>query len=184
MTTATRPLTVPAHGLTHTAGNLVATLLPMAQTGYRIQARVGGEHRPELCSTHAFETHALAAWAALVEQHPASPAPVVPVPGNVGTITAVSDPSHRVLMLAAGSADGHVDQGGQPGQATRTQLRSLAKKGYVSLVFEAGRRDARKVITGAVITSEGRRRLAQLDAADVEAARIAAAVTGRVAVAA
>lgn len=179
MTQTTTAKQIPAQGLTHTAGDVELTVIPTAQAGYRIQGRRNGVHAPDLCSAHTFETHALTAWNALVAQCPApvEPAPVVAIPGNVGTHMRVSDPSHVVLMLAATDPDGIVRQGGNLGQATRTQLRSLAGKGYLELILEI-RTDARKVPVAGRITNAGRRRLAELTAADRHAAGIAAAVAG------
>lgn len=175
-TTTAQPLTIPAAGLEHRSGNVVITATPTAQAGYRVQVRIAGIFNADLSSGHTYQTDALRAFVALVEQYPATlePAPaVVAIPGNVGQHMRVSDPSHVVLALAATAPNGIVEQGGKLGQATRTQLRSLAKKGYLELIYEV-RTDARKVPVGGRITALGRKRLAELTQADRDAAEHAA----------
>lgn len=164
-TTATRIYTIPATGLEHRSGNVVITATPTAQSGYRIQVRIGGVFNAELSSAHTFQTDALRVWDALVAQYPApaEPAPVVAIPGNVGTTMRVSDPSHIALAVAATSPDCTIQRGGKFGQATDTQIRSLHKKGFMDPIIKPG---TRFTITGGVITSAGRTRLAQLTAAD------------------
>lgn len=177
-TTTAQPLTIPAAGLEHRSGDLVATVAPHPQAGYRLQVRIAGVFNAELSSGHVHQHDALRAWDALVAQYPATaePAPVIAIPGNVGTHMRVSDPGHVVLAIAATAADGIVEQGGHLGQATRPQLRSLTAKGYLTLIYQTGRRDARQVIVAGRITDKGRARLAELTAADRETARIAAAI--------
>ncbi|GAA2623908.1 hypothetical protein GCM10010399_64030 [Dactylosporangium fulvum] len=191
--TMTAPITIPAEGLVHTAGDVELTVRPHPVAGYLIQGRRNGVIARDLCSQHNTEWAARIAWAKLLEQYPATPAPVdpapaapaipaqrpapAPIPGNATGHLRVSDPSHTVLALAATDPDGIVRQGGGLGHATRTQLRSLAKKGYLELIYEK-RTDARKVPEAGRITAKGRARLAELTAADAHNARIAAAVAG------
>lgn len=173
-TTIAQPLTIPAQGLRAELGNVVITALYINGAGYKVMARRDGN--VIVSQLHTFETDALAAVHTLIAEHapaPVEPAverPTVAIPGNVGTRMRVSDPAHFVLAVAATNPNGIVEQGGKLGQATRPQLRSLANKGYLELIHETGRRDARKVIVAGRITSRGRRRLAELTAADRELA--------------
>jgi hypothetical protein len=182
MTQTTIATQIPAEGLTHTAGDVVLTVNPHSHVGYLIQGRRNGVIDPALCSQHNNSWAAGQAWTRLIAEHaaPAEPAPVAAIPGNVGRQMRISDPSHIVLAVAATAADGIVHQGGNLGQATRTQLRSLTKKGYLTLIYEA-RTDARLVPIGGRITTQGRRRLAELTAADLDlaayTARLQAALT-------
>lgn len=168
---ADQGLTIPAEGLTHTAGDVKLRVMPTAQCGYQIQGRRNGVHAPELSSTHTFETQALTAWADLIAQHPAQDAPKL-APAAKGTQTQVSDPGHTALAVA--ELNGFIARGGQPGQASVTLINSLAKRGYLKRTTEM--QGLRQVVTGATITHAGRIRLGQLTAEDREAARIAAAV--------
>lgn len=174
--TATIACTLPAEGLRHEAGALVATVAPHPQAGYRLQVRIAGVFSAELSSGHVFESQARAAWNALVAQYPAAPEPAAPTNplGAVakGTATTVSDPQHTALVVA--EMVGRVERGGHVGQASVKTLTALAKRGYLQLTYETGRRDARKVVTGGTLTGPGRIRLAQLTAAEREAAEFAA----------
>jgi hypothetical protein len=60
----------PAAGLEHRSGNLVATVTPTAQAGYRIQVRIGGVFN-DLAFGHVYEYNALRAWNTLVAQRAA-----------------------------------------------------------------------------------------------------------------
>lgn len=169
MTTTTAPLTIPATGLIHNAGDVIITVLPTAQCGYQLQVRVAGAfHHGE---HHVFETHALTAWAALVAKYPAPPVQRL-APAAKGTATKVSDPQHTALVVAA--MVGRVERGGQVGQASVKTLAALARRGYLALTYETGRRDARKVVTGGVLTGPGRIRLGQLTSTEREAAEFTA----------
>ncbi|GGM52452.1 hypothetical protein ACFFX1_55565 [Dactylosporangium sucinum] len=177
--TTTAPLSIPAEGLRHEAGDLVATVIPTPQAGYRIQVRVGGDFNADLSSGHTFEVQALRAWAALIAQFPAAPVDPAPAasavrlgPAAKGTQTKVSDPGHTALAVA--ELTGSVARGGHAGQASIKVLTALAKRGYLQLTYQAGRRDARKVVTGGVLTNAGRIRLAQLTTDEREAAEHAA----------
>lgn len=166
---------IPATGYrAELADGTVITALYLSGAGYKLQARRNGQLIAS--QLHTFETDALRVIAALIAEHtPATPepAPAAAIPGNIGTTIRVSDPAHTILAVAAMAHDGIVEQGGKPGQATRTQLRSLAKKGYLELIYET-RTDARLVPIGGRITAQGRRRLAELTAADRENAERAA----------
>ncbi len=184
-TTATAKLRfIPAEGITRVVGNVEIRSHFVNGAGWTVQIRRAGAF--ESAQMHRHEHLAVDAINALVEQYeaetaeveaPAAPvAEVKPIAGNHGTTMRVSDPSHTVLALAATNPAGIVEQGGNLGQATRPQIRSLAKKGYLTEIYETGRSDARKVIVAGRITAKGRRRLAELTAADTEAARINAAI--------
>ncbi|GAA0719282.1 hypothetical protein Drose_05615 [Dactylosporangium roseum] len=192
--TATAPLTIPAEGLVHTNGDVVLAVRPHPVAGFRIEARRNDFIAPELCSTHTFEVDARRVWAALLEQYPASPAPeptpaapAIPAqrlaPVAKGRQTKVSDPGHTALAVA--EMYGRVERGGKAGQASVKVLTALAKRGYLALTYQTGRRDARRVVTGGTITGPGRTRLNQLTAAEREvaehAARLATALTINVA---
>jgi hypothetical protein len=69
---------------------------------------------------------------------------------------------------------GRVGRGGKPGQASVKTLTALARRGYLDLTYQNGRRDACKVVTGGTLAGPGRTRLAQLTAAEREAAEFAA----------
>jgi hypothetical protein len=172
-TTTAQPPTIPAAGLEHRSGNLVATVTPHPQAGYRIQVRIAGVFNAELSSGHVYEYDALRAWNTLVAQYPApvEPAPAL-APAAKGTQTAVSDPGHTALVVAA--MNGRVERGGKEGQVGVKTLTAMAKRGYLQLTYETGRRDARKVVTGGTLTGPGRIRLAQLTCAEREAAEFAA----------
>lgn len=178
-TTAAKVYAIPAQGLRHEAGDLVLTVTPTPQAGYRIHARRNGATDPALCSGHTFEVNALRVWNALVAEHapaPIEPTPAAPVaklaPVAKGTATKVSDPQHTALVVA--EINGRVERGGKVGQASVKVLTALAKRGYLTLAYEQGRRDARRVVTGGVITPAGCIRLAQLTDAEREAAEHAA----------
>lgn len=95
-------------------------------------------------------------------------------PAAKGTQTKVSNPATAVLAVAA--ANGLVERGGQPGQASVAQLNGLARRGYLTLVYEAGRSDLRRVVVAGRITNAGRTRLVELVAAERAAAEHAAAL--------
>lgn len=180
MTQTTQPLTIPAEGLRHEARDVVITAIPTAQAGYRIQVRVGGVFNAELSSGHVFETNALTEWHRLVAQHPAATITTAPTlaPAAKGVQTKVSDPGHTALVIA--EMNGLVERGGKPGQYSVRVLTALAKRRYLTLTYETGRRDARKVVIGGTISASGRVRLGQLTAAERAAAdfdaRLAAAL--------
>jgi hypothetical protein len=164
-TTSASITTIPAAGLVDTAGNVVITALYVSGAGYKVMARRGGN----LIASHlrTFETDALRLIEELKAEHApatAEPAPVRLAPAAKGTQTEVTDPQHTALAVA--SVAGRVERGGKVGQASVRTLTALAKRGLLTLTYEQGRPDARKVVTGGVITSPGRTRLAQLTAAD------------------
>jgi hypothetical protein len=92
-----------------------------------------------------------------------------------GTQLAVSDPQH--LALTAGAlASGYVNRGGRPGDASITTLYAMAKRHFVTLVHES---DGRRLsVVGARLTPLGYRRLAELDEAASQAARLARIIAG------
>jgi len=183
-TTATAKLRfIPETGSARTVVNgTEISVMWMNGAGWKVQARKDGltvhstlvqhEHK----AVEAFNALVAEAETAEVEQPAAQPAEVKPIPGNVGRTMRVSDPAHTVLALAVTDPDGIVRQGGGLGYATRTQIRSLAKRGYLTEIYETGRNDARLVIAAGRITDKGRRRLAEITKADAEAARIADAI--------
>lgn len=189
-TTATRIYTIPNTGLATTVGDVTIEVRPHSHAGYLVQARRNGTHAPDLCSRRTFETDAIRAYQAViakveaeqataeVEAPAGQPAKVEAIPGNVGTLQRVSDPSHTVLALAATAHDEIVRQGGGLGYATRPQIRGLARKGYLTEIYEKDRSDARKVIEAGRITAKGLARLAELTKADAERARLDAAIAG------
>jgi hypothetical protein len=73
---------------------------------------------------------------------------------NRGQSTAAptTDQMDRVLTTAA-NTDGRIVRGGQPGQATSTQLIALRKRGLVELVY--GKRRNQRVITEGRLTVKG-----------------------------
>lgn len=175
MTNAAHTHSIPAEGLRHEAGDTVWTLTTVGCGGYSLNIRTNGAKTGG--DWYQFSTNALNAWNAIVDANPAAvePAPVrtLPAPAK-GTQTKVSDPAHTILAVAATA--GFVRRGGQPGQGDVRLLTSLAKRGYLTLAYETGRSDLRKVVVGATITRAGRIRLAELTAADREAAERAAAI--------
>jgi hypothetical protein len=179
-TTTAQPLTIPATGLVHTAGDVTIRAYYVNAAGYKVEARRDGQLIAS--QLHTFETDALQAVAALIAEHTpaaAEPTTVKLAPVAKGTATKVSDPQHTALGVAA--INGRVERGGKPGQYSVKVLTALAKRGLLDLTYQTGRRDARKVVTGGTLTGAGRIRLAQLtaderDAAE-QAARLAAALT-------
>jgi plastocyanin len=188
--TANRIYSVPNAGLVHVIGEVEITLNPHTYAGFLLRGSRNGVHAPDLCGQFNHSDDAIRAFTAAIArveaeqveaaaEKPAkveAPATVHAIPGNVGTMQRVSDPAHTVLALAATHPAGIVEQGGKLGQATRTQIRSLARKGYLVEIYEQGRNDARKVIEAGRITAKGRKRLAELTAADSDAARLNAAL--------
>lgn len=65
--------TIPASGLTHTAGDLVIRLFQTPQAGIVIQARQSGAFLSELASRHNFAGDALSRFDDLVQQYPGNP---------------------------------------------------------------------------------------------------------------
>lgn len=172
---ATQIRSIPAEGLVHLAGDVEIRALQTPQAGCLVQVRINGTIARDQCSAHNLQSAAIAEYNRLVALHPAEVAPVVRLqPAAKGTQTKVSDPAHTLLAVAA--LNGSVERGGQPGQGTVTQLTSLAKRGYLTLTYQTGRHDLRKVVVGATITRAGRIRLAELTEADREAAERAAAI--------
>jgi hypothetical protein len=176
MTNAAHTHSIPAEGLRHEAGDTVWTLNTVGCGGYSLNIRTNGAKTGG--DWFQFSTNALNAWNAIADANPVEvvePAPVrtLPAPAK-GTATKVSDPAHTILAVAA--LNGFVQRGGQPGQGDVRLLTSLAKRGYLALQYETGRSDLRKVVVGATITRAGRVRLAELTAADREAAERAAAI--------
>jgi hypothetical protein len=180
-TTTTAPITtIPAAGLVHTAGDVEIRAMYVNGAGYKIMARRDGDLIAS--QLHTFETEALAAIGNLIAEHTPARAESTPVrlaPAAKGTATKVSDPQHTALAVAAFC--GSVQRGGHEGQASVKTLTAMARRGYLQLTYQTGRRDARKVVTGGTITGPGRTRLAELTAADRElaayTARLQAALT-------
>lgn len=172
---AEKPLTIPAEGLTVRVGDAEVRAFYVNAAGYKVQVRINGAHRPELGGLYTFDTDAVSAFNALVAhlETPAGVAPVVKL-GAVakGTATKVSDPGHTALAIA--HLNGRVERGGKPGQYNVRVLTALAKRGLLKLTYEEGRSDARKVVTGGVLTGAGRVRLDQLTQDEREAAEYAA----------
>lgn len=163
---AAAPL-APSEIRTHLVGDREISVMHVGAGGCTVQVRDAG--RATSSKWFQFESQAVRHYAELVEANPVPvEAPVKLAPAAKGTATKVSDPQHTVLAIAA--LTGTVHQGGQPGQATVAQLRSLARRGYMELIHEIGRTDLRQVVTGGHITHAGRTRLAELTAADTEAA--------------
>lgn len=182
-TTTAQLLAIPAAGLEHRNGDVVLTVHPHPQVGFLIRGRRNGAHAPELCSRHDFEYDAIRAWKRLVAEHTPAQAETPTVrlaPVATGTATKVSDPQHTALAVAAFC--GSVQRGGHEGQASVKTLTAMAKRGYLQLTYETGRRDARKVVTGGTITGPGRTRLAELTAADRKAAEYAARLAANLAI--
>lgn len=180
MTTTAQPLTIPAAGLRVELGTVVVTAMYVSGVGYKVMARRDGAGIAS--QLHTFETDALAAVATLIAEHtPAAvePPPVKLTPVAKGTQTKVTDPQHTALAVA--SVAGRVERGGKVGQASVGTLTALAKRDLLALTYEQGRADARKVVTGGVITSPGRTRLAQLTAADRELAEYTARLAANLA---
>jgi hypothetical protein len=186
VTTTQKPLTVPPAGLRFDNGTVVITAMYVNAAGYKVQVRINGEHQPHLGGLYTFEdgpNGALAAYNTLVAQYEAEPAPaeapapvaeVKPIAGNHSGSLHVSDPSHTVLAIAAMNPDGIVHRGGGLGKATDTQIRAMARKGYLELIPKKG--GSAFAISGGRITDKGRRRLAELTAAEREAVRLNAAL--------
>lgn len=180
-TTTAQPLTIPAAGLrTELADGTVVTATYVNGAGYKVMARRNGNLVAS--QLHTFETAALRAVEALIAEHTPAQAETPTArlaPVAKGTATKVTDPQHTALAVAA--LCGSVQRGGHEGQASVKTLTAMAKRGYLQLTYETGRRDARKVVTGGTITGAGRTRLAELTAADREtaeyAARLQAALT-------
>lgn len=177
-TTTAAPRFIPAQGLTHLSGATKVEAFWVNGAGWKVQARRDG--LTIISQLHQHEHQAVEAYNRLVAEHtpvvvPVSTAPTL-TPAAKGTQTKVSDPAHTALAVAA--LNGAVQRGGQPGQASIKLINSLAKRGYVTrtVVMDG----LRKIVTGAVITPAGQRRLAELTKADrdtaARAARIAAAL--------
>ncbi len=190
---------IPAAGLRAQVGAVEIVAFWVNGAGWKVQTQVG--YHATYSNLHQHEHQALAEYHALIEQHEAEQttevegptpatvetAPVVKLPTPAkGTTTKVTDPGHTVLAICSLNDEGRIERGGQPGQADVRLLTSLAKRHLVKLTYQEGRSDARKVVTGAVITNGGRNALAQLTAAEREAADMAArlAVIDRIQIAA
>ncbi len=182
-TTATAKLRfIPAEGYRTTVGNVEIRSHFVNGAGWTVQIRRNGAF--ESAQMHAHEHLAVDAINTLLaeletlaeaEQPTEAPAPVVKLPAAAkGTQTKVSDPGHTALAIAASNDEGIVKQGGGLGEATRPQIRSLAKRGYLIEIYETDRSDARKVIEAGRITAKGLARLADLTKAEREAAEKAA----------
>ncbi|GAA2347446.1 hypothetical protein [Dactylosporangium salmoneum] len=182
-TTAAKIYEIPAEGLTAQVGDVTVKAFWVNGAGFKVEARRGRDLIAS--SLHTFDTHAIPVYEALVAEH--TPAPVEPAPAAEvipaapvvrlaaaakGTATKVTDPQHTALVIAL--MNGRVERGGKEGQFNVRVLTALAKRGYLDLTYQAGRRDARKVVTGGTITPAGRTRLDQLTAAERQAAERAA----------
>jgi hypothetical protein len=164
---------IPATGLTATVNGTTVQAFWVNGAGWKVQTRRDGATITS--QLHQHEHQAVAAFNTLVAESvpaPVEPAPVRLTPVAKGTQTKVTDPQHTALAVA--SVVGRVERGGKVGQASVRTLTALAKRGLLTLTYEQDRPDARKVVTGGVITSPGRTRLAQLTAADRELAEYAA----------
>lgn len=86
-------------------------------------------------------------------------------PAAKGTTQRVSDPQHLVLAYADAAPDGMVARGRiEDGRAPITTINAMARRGWLDRI---DRMDGRRRITvGGRITAKGRRRLAELDAAN------------------
>lgn len=182
-TAATQTIrSIPAQGAKAAVVNQEFTAFWVNGAGWKVQVS-DGTHTT-YSNTHRHEHQAVAEYNELVAKAeaeqpveasaPIEPLPIQPIPASTGTTQRVSDPSHTVLALAATAHDGIVEQGGKLGQATVTQLRSLANKGYLTLFPKKG--GTPYSIGGGRITEKGRKRLAEITKADAEAARHADAL--------
>lgn len=81
----------------------------------------------------------------------------------------IGSPAHRLLQRMAATVTGYAACG-PGGDASVTQLRSLAKDNHVRLHFAY--EGARKVFAGAYLTPAGERYVEMLDAAEREAQRL------------
>jgi hypothetical protein len=101
-TTTAQPLTIPATGLVHTAGDVTIRAYYVNAAGYKVEARRDGQLIAS--QLHTFETDALQAVAALIAEHTpaaAEPTTVKLAPVAKGTATKVSDPQHTALGAGA-----------------------------------------------------------------------------------
>lgn len=178
--TTAAPRFIPATGLTAEISGTTVSAFWVNAAGWKVQARKDGLTVHSTLVQH--EHNAIAAFNALVakaEAEQAAGAPTAPVKLPVaakGSQTKVSDPGHTVLAIAASNAEGIVKQGGGLGEATRPQIRALAKRGYLIEIYEKDRNDLRKVIEAGRITAKGLARIAELTKAEAEAAKQADAI--------
>ncbi|GAA1550609.1 hypothetical protein GCM10009827_084100 [Dactylosporangium maewongense] len=56
----------------HIAGDVTIRIFQTAQAGILVQGRRNGQHAPDLCSRHDFDSDALRRYAELVAAHPAA----------------------------------------------------------------------------------------------------------------
>lgn len=166
MTTTTdtaKAITIPAAGLTHTAGNVVITATPTAQGGYRIQVRIDGAFNAELSSGHTFETHALAAWNTLVEAYPVAAEPAVKLNTPKTGATKMS-PAEVTVIGQALDSTGHIRRGRGAAAADLASLKAMARRGFITLTGPQFRP------TGGTVTDWGKR-IYKETVAEADAAR-------------
>ncbi len=165
MATTNEQLSIPAAGLTHTAGDVTVRAFYVNAAGYKIEVRIDGAYQPHLSSLHTFETGpdgAIAAYTARVAE--ATPAAVEPAPAArltpaaKGSQTYMSPAEVDLILDTLTSGTNLIVRGRGTGRADIKQLQALARRPFAQLVGPQFRP------TGAVITSCGALTALALDA--------------------
>lgn len=150
--------TIPAEGLTHTAGTRTWTLKAVGCGGYSLDARdngrkVGGDY-------FTFSTNALSAWNAIVAENPIA-APLQPAAANATVMTG----AEVQVVGEAIESTGTITRGRGYARADIKSLQAMARRGFVRLVCPEGQPYRP---TGAVVTDLGRRTWAAVVAKQAE----------------